>query len=312
MGSPLRPLGRVFSGDKVIDNTLLNLLGAQVARTVAARMIYSLRSVKVDPSVAAQVAEFQREGVVVLPGFLPPDRFEGVRQEFARLASHQDTAKIVTAGPNRLEGLRIRDFGRDRLPFIHGFCDDARLRAIARAAERRPVGDLSSCTERECLTQGAGTDQEDPQTILHSDIFFNTFKAWFYLEDVGIEDGPLVFVKGSHRLNPTSLFFTYQHSCRRDRSSDPSRRITARERDRLGLEESILTCAKNTLVIVNTCGYHRRLQGQPGRTRHALHLFLRADPFMAYGLRARLARHGRVAGALRRARARLRRTGIAR
>ncbi len=111
---------------------------------------------------------------------------------------------------------------------------------------------------------------------MHSDIFFNTHKAWLYLRDVDTEIGPLVFVKGSHRLSLGQLGYLYQESVSRAKGS---RRITPDELERLGLEETVLVCKANTLVIANTCGYHRRLRGEPGRERLALHWSVRLNPF---------------------------------
>jgi hypothetical protein len=45
----------------------------------------------------------------------------------------------------------------------------------------------------------------DPQTALHSDISYPSMKAWLYLTDVALEDGPFVYVPGSHRATPARL-----------------------------------------------------------------------------------------------------------
>jgi hypothetical protein len=69
----------------------------------------------------------------------------------------------------------------------------------------------------------------------------------------------------------------------------------------MNLPETIVTCPRNTLVVANVCGYHRRLQGQAGRQRQALALSLRGHPFLAHALRARLAEHAGLYEALRKA-----------
>jgi len=108
-------------------------------------------------------------------------------------------------------------------------------------------------------------------------------------------------VKRSHRLTRARLAFVDRDSWKRDPAADQSRRISADEQRRHDLQETIVTCPKNTLVVVNTCGYHRRLPGQPGQERRALHLSLRANPFAPHGLHSMLARWPRAYRLVRRA-----------
>ncbi len=156
------------------------------------------------------------------------------------------------------------------------FFENARLSAILEAAERRPgcFGRAYQAIER--LEQGC-SEEHDRETDLHSDIFFTMHKAWLYLSEVTVDSPPLVYVKGSHRLSPTALAAIYRESCT---SNVGSRRVDAQELDRLNMKETTLTCPANTLVIANTCGYHRRLRGKPGERRFALHVAVRdANPF---------------------------------
>ncbi|HYE73615.1 MAG TPA: hypothetical protein VEF04_09790, partial [Blastocatellia bacterium] len=147
---------------------------------------------------------------------------------------------------------------------------------LMQAAEKRAACPDYAIRNIERLSQGPINPQQDPESVLHSDIFFNSHKSWLYLTDVELEHGPLVFVKRSHRLSLKQLKFVYQESCHENRGS---RRITQDELKSLGLEETVFTCPKNTLVIANTLGYHRRLRGEPGRVRYALHMQLRTNPF---------------------------------
>ena len=279
---PRQMVREIFSGRKIIESKTLNFFGLQVQRIIAARLIYNFRSVSGEEDVKDEVGEIIREGILMLPNFLPPDHFESVRRECLLLLDEDpDKARILVHGPNTLEWAEFKHFEEDILPNTSKAFADPRLHAILEGVEKRPLplDFLSETGKVERMTQGSFDDEEDPQTQLHTDTFFNNHKLWLYLSDVEMEDGPLTFVRRSHRLSLPQLYYVYKDSWQRDPSSDRSRRITPDERNRRGLQETIVTCPKNTLVIINACGYHRRLLGQPGRKRHSVHLSLHADPF---------------------------------
>jgi Phytanoyl-CoA dioxygenase (PhyH) len=296
----VRPVARLFSRDKLLDSTVLNVMGAQVFRALVARLAYTMRHPVVPGEVANEVAELQREGIVVLRDFLPSGHFERIRAECAWLDRQPDQIACFRHGPTVMETVAIRNLSERVLPSIYDFYNDPRLNGIVTAAEQRPVN-LLEAGEREHLTHGDAGGEADPQTELHSDIFFNTHKAWFYLDDVRMDDGPLAYVRRSHRLTLARLGYVYRDSWKREPGSDLSRRISPEERRRCRADETVVTCSANTLVVVNTCGYHRRLQGQSGRTRDALHVSVRDNPFAPHSLRSRMARYPRFYDVLRRA-----------
>jgi hypothetical protein len=293
----LGSVGRVFSGDKVVESQLLNLLGAQVFRTIAARSIYRARPVAVGEDVKDKLETLERDGIVVWSDFLSPEHFEQVRREcFELVPAHRETLNR-TSGANRLHALHVRKVEPERSPAIRRFYADRRLEELVEAAERRPLGPLSKYGKVEHLIQGREEEGADPQASHHSDTFFNCHKAWLYVAPVTRKDGPLTFNKGTHKLTPRRLGHIYRDSCIRTSDADPSRRVTAEEMAEIG-EPMVLTCPANTLVVVNVCGYHSRLQGEPGAERWALQLGVRTDPFrtlpMAKSLTKALREHSQA------------------
>jgi len=275
MGLKSNPLVRIITDDKTVTGKLLNICGAQIMRTTAARAIYNLRPVAIPKTIVEMVDELRREGVVVLPDFLPRHHLELIRQEaLDLLEQNREKANVYKHGPNTVHHLSVpTHFEKTKAPAIFQFLDDSRIRGILQVAEKRSLGRLDGKIEH--VHQGIGAEQ-DPETELHSDIFFHTHKAWLYLNDVEEEHGPLVYVKRSHHLRPSQLYYAYKESCTRN---GRSRRISRAELKRLGLEETIMSCPANTLVVANVCGYHRRLRGKPGRNRYALQVSLRFNPF---------------------------------
>jgi hypothetical protein len=305
MTTGIEALGRLFTPDKTIDSYALNRLGAQVLRTVIAHGLYNVRPIPVPEGVAEQVSELKQQGILVLRNFLPPDELERVRAEARVVEERGECVQTIHHGFTRRLTVPIRNVPAEVVPAMHRFFLDPRLEGILTAAEQRPLGRLVEHSDLEVLLYDE-LDAHDIQTDLHSDCFYNTHKVWFYLSDVGPNDGPLVYVKGSNVLTLERLGYIYRESWDHAPDANASRRIS--EDEQRTLQETVLTVPANTLVIVNTCGYHRRIAGVPGRRRTALSFFLRANPFAPHALHSAVARHPRVYQWLRNARARRRQT----
>jgi hypothetical protein len=271
---------QMFTSSKLVNNSLFNLAGAQVARTVMARALYTARPKRrSSQTLHPQFQTLDRDGVVIIEDFLDGPVFDLiVAQATAVIQSGDPNIQEKTHGPTRYHFARYKDF-RSQLDALESFYGDPRLVSLLEYAERRKLNMDATHRGVERVTQGAETTLGDPETDLHSDIFYNTFKAWLYLTDVRPEDAPLVFVRRSHHLSFEQLKQIYLHS--RD-PKQSSRRIVERELHRLGLKEDTFTCKKNTLVVANVCGYHRRCIGKPGGQRMALHCSVRSQPFLNF------------------------------
>jgi hypothetical protein len=277
MANPLQSFMRMFSGDKTVNSRVLNYMGMQVLRTLIARGMYSMRSLPVDSDLQPMARELLREGILIIPNFLSDEEFNKVLAESQQI--EQDSAlshKAIDHGPNKMQVSAFKPEDYARYPAIGKMYQDRRLVQLMQCAEKRKLDHTIGTHAYEHLTQGPICDIKDPETDMHSDIFFHTHKAWLYLSDVSDENGPLVAVKRSHLLTTKQLAFLYQESIGTNKGS---RRITPDELKELGLEETVVRVPKNTLVLANVHGYHCRRRGEPGKERFALHWTLRANPF---------------------------------
>jgi hypothetical protein len=177
-------------------------------------------------------------------------------------------------GPNTFITSRFRGVGADKLPETKKLSDHPHLRGILNTALKANVTELHC--QYEHLILGATTGVTDPEADLHSDFFANTFKAWLYIKDVVPDDGPFVYVKGSHDVTIPRLKWIYRESLGKNSGS---RRISAEELKQSDLVETVVAGPKNTLVIANTHGFHRRFVGVPMRDRLTISFFARANPF---------------------------------
>lgn len=260
---------------KAIDDPLLNRLGLQVWRTIAAHVAARMRR-RGSGSVSAEHARSLRlDGCVEIPDFLPPEDFEVVRAAAERaLADERVPRDQLAQGANTLDVVWRTDLGpEDRTALDRFFTDPAVLALGARAERIRLEPGAGRCVIQR-LIQHEG--EPDLEASVHSDTFHPTHKMWLYLTDVHESDGPLVYYPGSHRLSWTSLRAIYRESVT---TNDGSRRIPAGEIASRSLEPRVFTSQANTLVLADTFGYHGRIQGRPPGHRVALQIELRPDPF---------------------------------
>jgi hypothetical protein len=129
---------------------------------------------------------------------------------------------------------------------------------------------------------------KDPQKFFHSDTFHPTMKMWLFLEDVPLEKGAFNYVPGSNRLTPKRIKWEYNKSINGKKLKDGysekgSLRVSQDELKDLGLGEvKEFAVKKNTLVIGNTHGFHRRGLAQPGATRLEIYASSRVNPFSPF------------------------------
>ena len=263
---------RVPTAAKVVDSALLNRLGVQVLRAAVAHRIHDAREVPLRGAASdAQLATLDDEGVLAIEGFLPASTFAAVREAGLELLA-QPEPTVHRHGRNRVLQHKVgADAGALDLLFDHPV-----VRDLFDWGERVKVDFARGLRAVEELRQGEEAGG-DPETELHSDIFFPTHKAWLYLDDVTRASAPFVYVKGSHKMPVARLSYEYRDSCS---GNLRSRRVSKAELERRDMVESAFEVPANTFVIANTCGYHRRLMGSPGARRRGVHMSHRRNPFL--------------------------------
>jgi hypothetical protein len=113
-------------------------------------------------------------------------------------------------------------------------------------------------------------------------------KFWFYFKPVTLEEGPFVYVPGSHKLTRSRLeweqdkaLIASQSRFSLKRRTDGSFRIEEAELAQLDLPAPMaMPVEGNTLVIADTLGFHRRGDGVPGSRRVSIYGNKRPWPFL--------------------------------
>jgi len=270
-----------FANNPVIGNPLLNRLGLHSGRMLLAGGMAELRRAPLALAIDAEdKAAFRRDGFLVKEDFLPGEHFERLEDE---VRSYRAPGWECHQGDTITHRIHLDHGALAQLPAT---------RALLRLpAYRRPLawagahaGAPAFYIQRifNHLTEGAA----DPQRHLHTDTFHPTVKAWLFLDDVDERKGPFTYVPGSHRLTRAWLRAQYRRSLQS--RSDPIRysargslRWREEELPELGLPAPRrFAVPRNTLVIADTSGIHRRGEASEAGSRLEIWAFSRPSPFL--------------------------------
>ena len=284
---------KAFCDNPVIGSPTLNRWGLHVARIrVAARLAERRRARLAHLVSDADRAAFARDGFVLRPDFLPPEQFATLRDQALGFSG---PAREMRQGDTITRRLALDPKALAAMPAVRALLADPEWRGL-----NRYVGGFDSepITYIQSILSHAFDDAPDPQTALHADTFHPTVKAWLFLTHVAEDEGPFVYVPGSHRMSPARLGWEQERSVRAssglDRlSSRGSLRIAPDELDRLGLPAPrAFAVPANTLVVADTSGFHARGPSVRRSTRVEIWAYGRRNPFLPWAGLDPLSLHG--------------------
>ena len=271
-----------FIDNPILGSKRLNRRGLHVARLTLAHRLAWWRRRRLAAAVPQKWREqFDRDGFVEVRGFLPSEDFERLREALqnrtfkAREQQQGDTiTRRVAVGPELLR----------QVPQLNRFLGDRILKSLlayVASSRSEPLFYIQT------ILMGHAPGVSDPQLELHADTFHPSLKAWLFLTDVTDDQGPLTYVPGSHRLTPKRLAWEQVRSeTVKDRdplSQRGSLRIDPGELGALGLPQPRrFAVPANTLVVIDTCGFHARGSSNQPTLRAEIWAFVRRSPFVPW------------------------------
>jgi hypothetical protein len=271
-----------FVDNPILGSERLNRRGLHVARLKAAHWMADFRRRRLAALVPEHWREqFDRDGFVEVRNFLPTEVFDRLQKKL--LLSEFDSREQQQG--NAIT--RRVPIGTDLLNAIPELkrllCDRSWRALIAYVASTRaePIYYVQT------VVSGHARGAPDPQLDLHADTFHPSLKAWLFLTDVTDDQGPLTYVAGSHRLTQRRLAWEKARSIAikdSDRLSQRgSLRITPKELVALGLPQPRrFAVPANTLVVVDTCGFHARGSCERPTVRAEIWAYVRRTPFVPW------------------------------
>jgi hypothetical protein len=285
---------RIPTADKIVRNRLLNQLGCQVGRVVAAEALVRLRRRRFATGLSAAEAALLRDGVAVIDDFVARAEFEALLEEADR-GERRFFTKRPTADKFGIvrQKVSVRKHAEHFPVAIRTLLDSEPLLRLARIAEGWSDNDdfnnretgltyerLDQVTDPDA--RDAVRDREISSGDLHADTFHYVTKAFLTLDDITLINSPYTYALGSQRLTPSRLLWEYRNSLRPEQyvTSEYHNRVWEAEQHRLGIRPEPLEVRRNALIVTNTFGFHRRgPMTRQGAVRRMLRLDFRSNPF---------------------------------
>ncbi|MBD8009263.1 phytanoyl-CoA dioxygenase family protein [Acinetobacter pecorum] len=272
-----------FEANSVLGNSRLNQLGLHRFRVQFAAQMAAQRRSKLAKFIhPADVENFQKNGFIFRENFLAAEEFSQLKQEL--LTTPLETRETLQ-GDTVTRRMALDGKTLNYMPVTQQFLHSAKWRNLLNYVASFKVQPISYL---QVIFSHVRKAKADPQTNLHSDTFHPSAKAWLFLEDVAEDEGPFVYVPGSHLLNPARLNWEQQKSEAITAKTDVmtrrgSFRVSESEILELGYAKPQAFAVKaNTLVIADTYGFHARAKSLKPSVRIELWAYARRNPFVPW------------------------------
>ncbi len=274
-----------FTSNPILGSRRLNELGLHVWRLELSHRLAWQRRARLAHLVSDEDrAAFARDGFVMKQNFLPRDLFDAL---IGQAKSYRGPARENLQGDAVTRRIALDPAALAHLPAARTVIESRDWSGLVRYIGSYDAAPLIYF--QTILSHVADTGFTDPQLSLHGDTFHPSVKAWFFLTDVELEDGPFTYVPGSHRLTPERIAWERDLSTAMgDEGQDwltrrGSPRVDAAILARLNLPApKLFAVPANTLVVADTFGFHARGASTRPSTRVELWAYGRRTPFLPW------------------------------
>lgn len=274
---------KAFRDNPLLGSRRLNRAGLHVIRLKAAHALARWRRYQLSHMLPVDLRdEFDRNGFIEIRDFLPTEDFRSLKAELLTAEMECRTHQQGDTVTRRVSvGWRMRRDSPELDRLLRNRTWQGVMAYVA-STRSKPLYYIQT------ILGGSTPGPPDPQLQLHSDTFQPSLKAWLFLTDVPEDGRPLTYVAGSHRLSPERIAWERQRSIDVLSNGDGlsqrgSLRISPHELKNLGLDAPRSFCVPaNTLVAIDTCGFHARGESDRPTLRVELWAYCRRNPFLPW------------------------------
>jgi hypothetical protein len=272
-----------FRDNPIIGSPRLNRAGLHVSRVRLARKLAERRRARLAGLIAPEDRiAFERDGFILKQNFLPASAFDELKHQ---VLSFRGPARHQFQGDALTRRIALDRRALSQLPALRGLVESPEWLGFIRY-----IGSfmLEPLVYLQTIFSHVREAPPDPQTRLHADAFHPSVKAWFFLTDVAREEGPFIYVPGSHRPTARRLAWERAASVTARHSADfqtsrGSLRVTPQTVRRLGFDEpKVFAVPQNTLVVADTVGFHARGLSAGPSVRIEIWAYGRRNPFLPW------------------------------
>jgi len=244
--------GKSFESNPIIGSSFLNRCGLHVIRLFLSHSIMRMRMLVLSRGISAEDRkQYLQQGYLLKENYLPDDVFSEIEIEARNFKGEVREAR---QGDTITERAVLSPCVLDKYPKIRNVLLGSSFQKFTRFTSghlRDPLYYLEKIKNQYC----EGCD--DPQKKFHHDTFHPSMKCWLFIDDIEHHSGEM-HARGSSRYTKEDIA-------------------------ELDLPEPhVFTVKKNTLVLVNVFGIHRRGDSPDKSTRLALWGDSRTNPFLPF------------------------------
>ena len=271
----------IFSTKKVLNNKLLNLFGIQPLRLIIAKLFYYIRLIffksKIDKK-NEQLIFLKKNGYLILENFLNEKDFDDLNDFFT-------LEMKKTQIDNYKNRFSLSMFKSGECSFKNSlypqFFKQSFFKNIFESYFCKNIENSVSSIHMEKIvkTDKKNELKDDPQQYFHRDTFYGGLKGIYFLGDVTSNHGTLEYLPKSNKIDLKKIKLEYMNSISSNNSQN-LRDGTSILLTKSYYEKSIqFLCKKNTLVIFDVSGFHRRLKAKNRYERNTIRIGFRIHPF---------------------------------
>lgn len=272
-----------FETHSLIGNPIFNQMGLHRFRVKKAAEMAEYRRQQLASMIAVEdVEQFQKNGFILKENFLSDFDFAQLKQEL--LTTALETRETLQ-GDTVTRRMALDDVALNQVPVTKALLNSARWKGLINYVGSFKVQPMYYV---QVILSHVRKANPDPQTHLHSDTFHPSVKAWLFLTDVAEDEGPFVYVPGSHHVNEARLEWEHQKALSITPNTHAmtrrgSFRIKQDELASMGYAEPKAFAVKaNTLVVADTYGFHARGKSAHETMRIELWAYARRNPFLPW------------------------------
>lgn len=280
----------IVSQNHIVPSPLANKLGVPVFRTLVADILIKLRRFKNCRPKNDFENQLIKNGIVVIPNFLPDEDFKELKSDFDKNISSSEKVKITRKGSMQVNIRTVDNNDFEKFPSIKKFAQNKQLIRLISVGEGIKIVDQLKKFNLEKTIFGDPTKDTDQNVPFHADSHFHSHKVLFYMSDVTEEGGPFIYCKNSHLNNLDRLLFEFKRGQLKDAHINGWRIQQHLDKkffnnyfSKLKEKEYKVACPANTLVIANVHGFHKRGESIPGVERSLIRIPSRYNPLGPIG-----------------------------